>query len=86
MERGGNPLCRLCGYLLVQTYSDCKSCLQILTAEEYEDILTREQPDTLFDDKRKRRYLTTLDPRPTERGSYQWALVATGFWAWATDP
>jgi hypothetical protein len=32
-----------------------------------------------------RRYLTTLDIRPTERGSYQWALVATGFWAWATD-
>ena len=32
-----------------------------------------------------RRYLTTQDPHPTERGSYQWALVATGFWAWATE-
>ncbi len=32
---GGNPLCRLCGYPLVQTYLDCKSCLEILTEEEY---------------------------------------------------
>ncbi len=39
---GGNSLCRLCGFPLVQTFKDCKSCLEILTDEEYEVILCKE--------------------------------------------